>query len=105
VADNLTPLAVLQASLETAARDAGLEASLARGAARAAVDQLRQLFGGERVYVPIADTGEREERDAHALSAHRAGASLREIGTRLCISKSEAARAIARALEREQASP
>jgi hypothetical protein len=104
VADALGSLAALQAAMEQAARDAGLEASIAREVTASAVDQVRRLFGGERVYVPTVDPAviaERHGRDAHALAAHRAGASLREIGARLGISKSEAFRAIVRAQGRE----
>ena len=101
MADTLSSLAALQAAMEQAARDAGLEASIAREVTASAVDQVRRLFGGERVYVPLVDPSERHARDAHALAAHRAGASVREIATRLGLSKSEVGRAIARAEARE----
>jgi Mor family transcriptional regulator len=101
MAKSLSSLAVLQAAMEQAARDAGLEASIAREVTASAVEQVRRLFGGQRVYMPLVDSSERHVLDARALAAHRAGASVREIAARLAISKSEAARAIARAEARE----
>lgn len=51
-------------------------------------DQIRQDFGGDRVYIPRVPWFDREDRDRRIRADRKAGRSLRWLAVRYCLGKS-----------------